>query len=389
VLTKHVTKSWFTQIAIHVVRVRARLPVDKMPSIYQRLADGILGVGHKPFAEYMHFVPANNWYGHSALSREHELSDLLASGVPEDSYILEIGSFIGNSAIEWARAAQNHGRNTTIVCVDTWLGDVGMWHDKGKWLGPRGIDGEPRLFEQFLANVHASGFSHRILPVRMSSVVGLKYFAHLTSTGRITRPHVIYLDSAHEYPETELEIRAAWDLLPAGGFLVGDDYDDFWPAVQQSVNEFASYSSSIEPPAAYCDEHFSKIVKVMRGAVCLVRQGEAQPLPLLLKGRQWILRKADLGVPTVRRGEMSQTDPLGHRGRIPSNTSSIVQPRPAFKCCLNGWVDHQWACNATKTAPCYTRCNHAAGLLQQNTCRMGMGAKAPRECRWPYACWFY
>ena len=359
---------------------------------YELLADRILGQGYRPFAEHNQSTSAAMWYKFSALSEEHALSEALASGVPEDSYILEVGSFIGNSAIEWARAAQNHGRNTTIVCVDTWLGDVGMWHDKGKWLGPRGIDGEPRLFEQFLANVHASGFSHRILPVRMSSVNGLKYLAQLASADRIHRPHVIYLDAAHEYPETGFEIRSAWDLLPAGGFLVGDDYDFMWPAVQQAVNEFASTATDVEPPASYMYSyrHFKRISRELFGAVLLRPSlAEAQPLPLLLKGRQWILRKADLGVPTVRRGEMSQTDPLGHRGRIPSNTSSIVQPRPAFKCCLNGWVDHQWACNATKTAPCYTRCNHAAGLLQQNTCRMGMGAKAPRECRWPYACWFY
>ena len=359
------------------IPVRSRLLVDKMPSFYQRLADGILGVGHKPFAEYMHFVPANNWYGHSALSREHELSELLASGVPEDSYILEIGSFIGNSAIEWARAGQKNGRNTTVVCIDSWLGDVGMWTQRGKWLGPRGINGEPRLFEQFLANVYASGFSDQILPVRMSSVVGLKYFAHLTSTGRITRPHVIYLDSAHEYPETELEIRAAWDLLPAGGFLVGDDYDDFWPAVQQSVNEFASYSSSIEPPAAYCYEHFSKIVNVMRGAVLLDRLGEAQPLPLVLKGRQWILRKAQVVIPGARGASLS--------------TTSIVQPRSVqvgMWCCLNGWADHQWADNETtlNRTTFYTRCNRAEVLLQQTTCVGGMGGLTPKQCRWPYSC---
>ena len=52
------------------------------------------------------------------------------------------------------------------------------------------------------------------------------------------RPSVIFLDAAHEYPETELEIELAWSVLAPGGYLIGDDYDEYWPSVQQSVNEF-------------------------------------------------------------------------------------------------------------------------------------------------------
>ena len=40
------------------------------------------------------------------------------------------------------------------------------------------------------------------------------------------------------YPETEFEMEAAWEVLAPGGYLVGDDFDHYWPEVQQSVNEF-------------------------------------------------------------------------------------------------------------------------------------------------------
>jgi hypothetical protein len=70
---------------------------------YELLADRILGQGYRPFAEHNQSTSAAMWYKFSALSEEHALSEALASGVPEDSYILEVGSFIGNSAIEWAR----------------------------------------------------------------------------------------------------------------------------------------------------------------------------------------------------------------------------------------------------------------------------------------------
>ena len=45
-------------------------------------------------------------------------------------------------------------------------------------------------------------------------------------------------------------MQAAWELLPPDGILTGDDYDKFWPAVQQSVNEFVAYhQEEIQPPA--------------------------------------------------------------------------------------------------------------------------------------------
>ncbi len=48
---------------------------------------------------------------------------------------------------------------------------------------------------------------------------------------------MIYLDAAHEVDETYLELKSSWALLPAGGVLIGDDWD--WPAVREDVLKFA------------------------------------------------------------------------------------------------------------------------------------------------------
>lgn len=37
-------------------------------------------------------------------------------------------------------------------------------------------------------------------------------------------PQVLYLDSAHIAGEVLLELELAWQLLPKGGILVGDDW---------------------------------------------------------------------------------------------------------------------------------------------------------------------
>jgi hypothetical protein len=199
---------------------------------YAELADAILGVGVRPFAQQANTPadtrPSSFWYTQSYFARQHaDLAEHLMRLGGEGRWVLEVGSFLGDSALAWVRAARAVGlRNATVVAMDTWLGDVGMWQRKGRWLGPPdAVTGEPRLFEVFLANVRQRNATDSILPLRVPSSVGLRYLAGLVESGRLPPPHVVYLDAAHEYPETELEMHAAWRLLPRGGFLVGDDFN--------------------------------------------------------------------------------------------------------------------------------------------------------------------
>ena len=102
-----------------------------------------------------------------------------------------------------------------------------------------------------MANVIAANVSGHVIPIQVPAFEGLKYVARQIRTFGLSPPSVIYLDTAHEYPSTELEMQAAWELLPPDGILTGDDYDKFWPAVQQSVNEFVAYHpEEIQPPAS-------------------------------------------------------------------------------------------------------------------------------------------
>jgi len=176
---------------------------------YDDIADALLGTGMRPFASGTAATPASFWYTKSAFSSTHR--DLAAALVRAagSSYIVEVGSFIGNSAITWANAIKRERSASKVVCIDTWLGDVGMWQQKGKWLGPRDGTGQPRIFEQFLANVLAANASELVLPLRAPSSVGLRYLATLVATHRVPPPMVVYLDAAHEYPETELEVGCA------------------------------------------------------------------------------------------------------------------------------------------------------------------------------------
>jgi hypothetical protein len=60
----------------------------------------------------------------------------------------------------------------------------------------------------------------------------------LREDGHLDRgPGVIYLDTAHEWYETYIELVTAWRILAPGGVLIGDDYN--WPSVNHDVQRFA------------------------------------------------------------------------------------------------------------------------------------------------------
>jgi cephalosporin hydroxylase len=156
---------------------------------------------------------------------------------------LEVGSMVGGSAIRVADVVKSQGAATEIVCIDPFTGDVNMWaweqttRKANDWQFLQLERGRPTIYERFLANVVAAGHADIILPITMTSIVGIKLLRRLASERRLsTLPSVIYLDSAHEPDETLLELQHCWDLLENGGVLMGDDWD--WDSVRKDVLRF-------------------------------------------------------------------------------------------------------------------------------------------------------
>ena len=337
---------------------------------------------------YTNFVaPADmsvaKWYPHSYISKPTNtlLTQVLASSV--DSYMLELGSFIGNSAIGWVKALRAVGKESAVVCIDTWLGDLAMLHWRGKFL-ETGKTGTPRLYEQFMINTRAQNVSSQIVPMRQSAVVALRYLRDLVVSGRLPRPNLIYLDAAHLYPETEFEADAAWEVLAPGGYLVGDDFDQFWPEVQQSVNEFVLRKGASEfvDPAVFTAGWPSELRNEVTRATLLdaravgVDLGRVSPL---LKGNQWVLKKVDA------QAESSRTSSW-RRARNGDLVSQRPRLRTSLRCCLNGWEGYV---NRTNRGQLQT-CVPPMPFFQQGVCR-GLENRWLHDgevhCRFKYICY--
>jgi cephalosporin hydroxylase len=182
------------------------------------------------------------------------------------TFWLEIGSMVGGSAIRTAEAIKRASMPTQIVCIDPFCGDVNMWAwertqaAKNIWRFLRIEDCRPTIYERFLANILSRGHHDVILPIMTTSSVGLKLLPRLVQEQRLSvLPQVIYLDAAHEVDETLLEVKSSWALLPAGGALLGDDWE--WPAVRSDVLKFAGH---ITPNQAVLDQFAAAHPQAMR-----------------------------------------------------------------------------------------------------------------------------
>ena len=210
-------------------------------TIRQQIIDELWN-GLDPLESFQDKKFIDNGYPHTNVKQT--LVDVLLN-VTRPFFVLEVGSMLGGSAKILAGRLKVLGHsNSSVVCVDPFTGDVNMWawerkiHEDSKWSFLNVSDGRVRIYDRFGANMVAAGFQSVVVPISVSSIVGMRLIHRLVGEKRLsTLPQIIYLDSAHEENETLLELHTAWSLLVPGGVLFGDDWR--WNAVKQDVLRFA------------------------------------------------------------------------------------------------------------------------------------------------------
>ena len=144
--------------------------------------------------------------------------------------ILEVGSYKGKSAIQFANLCKKHNVPAKVFCVDTWLGSAE--HADSDDLMK--VNGWPTMFYQFLANVVHTGHQDCIVPMPMDSMSNYRVMKAI-----IIFVPLIYIDAGHFYESVYADIKHYWEVLEDGGVMIGDDYEpDKWPDVVQAVKDF-------------------------------------------------------------------------------------------------------------------------------------------------------
>ena len=241
------------------------------------------------------------------------------------TFWLELGSFVGGSAIVTVKQILARGWNVSVVTADTFLGDRGIiWEataeQKQKLLR---ADGSISLYDRFKRNIQQNAYQSCILPLVATSVVTLRLVASLAERQIIPLPQVIYLDSAHEEDEILLELRLAWKVLPVGGILFGDDW--LMPDVETDVLRFAA---SIE---GQLDDRWGREASFLSlgRSLSRVRSG----VFVAIESMQWFLKKK----PSIQ------------RGAVESDTSTVSSP--GYDCWGGGIFTQENCCNEAIFGP--------------------------------------
>lgn len=165
---------------------------------------------------------------------EHPIFEQLIEAV-RPSLIIEVGTYLGASAIRMATVARRLNLSCQIICIDTWLGSeefyyFGAEHPAFDLYMERGY---PRAYDRFVSNVIQSGVQEMITTIPLPSRQAARI---LQREGMVA--DLVYLDGAHDYDEVRDDLLEYWPLTRPGGVLFGDDYTVAGlPGVKRAVDD--------------------------------------------------------------------------------------------------------------------------------------------------------
>ena len=128
---------------------------------------------------------------------------------PSGSHFVEVGSFLGKSAVFMAVEIINSGKRIKFDCVDHWRGSEEHYDNEN-------VDTE-NLYEKFLENTQpVKGI---INPVRAESVVAAKLY-------KPNSLDFIFIDASHDERSVREDLTYWMPRLKEDGMIAGDDIDN-------------------------------------------------------------------------------------------------------------------------------------------------------------------
>lgn len=146
-----------------------------------------------------------------------QMQNLLKETQPK--VVVELGSWLGAST---RHIAQILPEESIVYAVDSWQGEA-----------PKLLKDSPPLYDQFLSNVIHAGLTHKIFPLRMSTLEAIKVFER-----EGIQPDLIYIDPSHIENDLYQELQAYFPLIKGRGILCGDDW--LWEAFKSVIEQFAN-----------------------------------------------------------------------------------------------------------------------------------------------------
>jgi len=175
---------------------------------------------HDPYRDF----PKGQWTGHYNTDGSEREIFKKAIDLLKPKVIIEVGTFLGGSALFMARHIKATDSDTIIICVDTWLGGTDHLLRAREKLRPH--FGRPSLYYFFMNNVLEAQMDDVIIPFPIDSMAGARFLKE-----RGVKCQMCYVDSSHEEGDVRRDYEAYWELLESGGGLLVDDLTNWFPGV--------------------------------------------------------------------------------------------------------------------------------------------------------------
>ncbi|CAI9764904.1 unnamed protein product [Fraxinus pennsylvanica] len=186
---------------------------------------------------WQNFPPAHV----STLLRQNRIKGWGSTGAVFDNLIrrvrpktiIEVGTFLGASALHMAKLTRKLGLETQILCIDDFRGWPGFLD---KFREMKMVNGDVMLMYQFMQNVVYANATESVLFLPFSTASALD---KLCEWGVFAE--LIEVDAGHDFHSAWTDINKAYKILRPGGVIFGHDY--FTSAdnkgVRRAVNMFA------------------------------------------------------------------------------------------------------------------------------------------------------
>ena len=146
--------------------------------------------------------------------------------------IVEVGTWMGHSAIHMSKAAARFAHDPLTICVDTWLGSSEHYFNDDHIADMALQHGRPTFYDKFLSNVAFHGLQQAILPLSIAAQAAFEILQRLD-----VKADLIYIDAGHGHDDVKTDLRNYRKLLSESGAIFGDDY--FYGPVKRAVDDYA------------------------------------------------------------------------------------------------------------------------------------------------------
>jgi predicted O-methyltransferase YrrM len=185
--------------------------------------------------------PDLNWDEFHRIARHFKADDMgsfqergylfqLASGLPPDSLVVEVGSWMGASTSFIASGLR--GENAKILAVDNFQGLSACGEDAAWYARHFRRLGTNSTLEIFKSNLATLGFATRAKPLVCDSQRAARELA--PSRGKID---FIFIDGDHSYDACRLDIAAWTPLAKSGGVVAFHDFGSRADGVTRAIFE--------------------------------------------------------------------------------------------------------------------------------------------------------